>query len=381
MNPETSTLTVPVVYPDGREEMYDVSCIETFPEEILFNIPFFDLMKLRAVSEKIRRVLIEDEFWKRKTEKEFGEIDLDNISCSFGIYRFRTGTFHLGWQGKYRAYLQKLVPELIKFSRQGNEKEVKKLLFWGVDPNTFGKEARFNALFAASKRGHLNIVDLLLTRGYADPTLSSLYGYTAILAAVLGNHGPVIRRLVEAGANPNGEIMGMNQIYPPPSPLYESLYSRNYETIETLLKLGVDPERGLLWSQDNKAIQLLIEYGANPNFRGSGDETPLLPIASKISSYLYMLKESYPNSNTVRMLVDQGADVNHQNFHGETPLMYYAAKENTRSVRILIDAGANVNHRNKNGESVLDVVRNIFGATLTPKQSKIISLLESEGAV
>jgi len=187
--------------------------------------------------------------------------------------------------------------------------------------------------------------------------------------------------LVEAGANPNGETMSTHQIYLSFSPLHEALYSRNYEATETLLELGADPERGLLWSQDNITTQLLIEYGANPNFRGSDDETPLLPITSKISSYLYKLEESYPNSNTVRMLIDRGADVNHQNFHGETPLMYYAGKENIRSVRILIDAGANVNHRNKNGESVLDVVRNIFGATLTPKQSKIISLLESEGAV
>ena len=72
----------------------------------------------------------------------------------------------------------------------------------GVDVNA--KDASFGhtALIIASRRGHLPVVDLLLTKG-ADVNATDNYGNTALRWALRANKGDaqaVIQRLKQAGA-------------------------------------------------------------------------------------------------------------------------------------------------------------------------------------
>jgi ankyrin repeat protein len=86
---------------------------------------------------------------------------------------------------------------------------------------------------------------------------------------------------------------------------------------------------------------MLVQNGANVNFRYRSNTTPLHPASG------------YSELEIVRYLVEHGADLDERNEDGDTAL-HFAVFGKTANAKYLIDSGANVNARNNEGKSPLN---------------------------
>ena len=91
---------------------------------------------------------------------------------------------------------------LVEGSIKGRLALVRSILERSADVN-FVTDAGFNALFAASQFGHLEIVDVLVGAGALVNWARKENGGTALLIASQNGHLEVVRSLVRAGADVN----------------------------------------------------------------------------------------------------------------------------------------------------------------------------------
>ena len=103
--------------------------------------------------------------------------------------------------------------KLIRSSLEGNAGEVRKVLASGVNINckaenclNYGAENCLiygvTPLYGAAKKGHINVVKLLLDAG-ADPNAEDVFGDNALYCPVRDGNTDVVKLLLEAGADPN----------------------------------------------------------------------------------------------------------------------------------------------------------------------------------
>jgi ankyrin repeat protein len=88
-------------------------------------------------------------------------------------------------------------PELVRAAREGDLKEVIRLLGQGADVNAGGKRDR-TALMAAARGGSLEIVKLLIKKG-ADVNTKDNTGMTALMYAAWGGYLDVVKFLIDKG--------------------------------------------------------------------------------------------------------------------------------------------------------------------------------------
>jgi len=146
------------------------------------------------------------------------------------------------------------------------------------------------------------------------------YKNTALMMAVYERSEPIVRILIQAGANLN----------------FRSSDGR------TPLNLAIHLDL------DNIA-RLLIKNNANVNAADYIGETPLMKAAQK------------NNLEIAKMLLLHEADINAKNMHGSTPLDYAYTKDHPEMVALLLDAGADVaslqlmygGHRNKKSQGLI----------------------------
>lgn len=92
----------------------------------------------------------------------------------------------------------------------GNAALVEKLLRAGADPNVADVHGR-TALSHAARHGHGTIVDALLAAGaWADPHEDYDVYETPLMGAAEGGHLEIVKKLVQAGANPSFHV-GVSQ--------------------------------------------------------------------------------------------------------------------------------------------------------------------------
>lgn len=126
-----------------------------------------------------------------------------------------------------------------------------------------------NALLIASKRNHLQIINLLLDRGF-DPNFIDISGKTVLFhlsekKSYECSPKEAIKLLLKRGADPNITYRGFHM-------LYVAIEQNNYNFLECLLENGLDPD---VYIEDNslvyysvvakslECLEKLIEYGAN----------------------------------------------------------------------------------------------------------------------
>ena len=137
------------------------------------------------------------------------------------------------------------------------------------------------------------------------------------------------------------------------------------EMVRLLLKYNVNQEikdiallQTSRCSSNLKIVQLLIEFGADVNYKNRNKETALI-----WASFKDRLEISL-------MLLQKGSDVNHEDKWGDTALLCATNHNNLKIVQLLMKFNANVNHVNRYGITIFDVIfesNNLKIGQLLPK--------------
>jgi ankyrin repeat protein len=240
-----------------------------------------------------------------------------------------------------------------------------KLLKLGADPNK-RNDANATALMWASR--DLKKTRLLVRHGADVNALSDDHRTPLMIAARRPGAAPIVKFLLEKGANPNPNTKPVTES----SPLIEALTAGDARIVELLMQHGADAkasaEMGLTMSVTTKC------------------EKGLELLAAKITdtnAYTIALQNTavFGDLKAVKLMLDHGADVNAFDPFGKTPLMYAVISDllPLDTVKLLIERGADVNATCKHtkagdaGLKVLDIAK-LNG------QTPIVDLLVKSGA-
>ena len=181
-------------------------------------------------------------------------------------------------------------------------------------------DLRCDALQSAASRGHSPMVRFLVEHG-ADPEMYGCSQRNALQLAASGGHAPVVKELLAAGANINSRgQMG---------------------TALHCATTGNQPD----------TVKLLLEHGANANEITATNEGITSPRPSPL------LRASMDgNLQIVKILLAAGADPNAPSIlwgNSEMPLHAAAKIGNIDVLEVLLEHGANVNAQAEDGFSAI----------------------------
>ena len=299
---------------------------------------------------------------------------------------------------------------LLKAAENGTNKAVKFLLEMGVNIDSVDSNGR-TALMLASKAGHEEIVETLLSAGAnsscqdheqtavgtdtvslphtdidqeskilmaakkdqtavgnhynANPNKEDSIGLTALFHASQGGHSKVVQILLKGGADPN--IQNGDGW----TALMIASQNGHSEVVQILLKGGADPniQKGNGWtalmsaSQNghSKVVQILLKGGADPNIQKESGLTALMSASQN------------GHSEVVQILLKGGADPNIQKEDGWSALMYASQNGHSEVVEILLKGGADPNIQEKDGWTALM-------SACTNGHSEVVQILLKGGA-
>jgi len=216
-------------------------------------------------------------------------------------------------------------------------------------------------LHAASRRGHLGVVKLLLRRG-ADVDMLNKAGRTAAELASENGQAEVAKFIPEykANADTRNKLQfttldtvedGVDEDGKDEAKvsLHAAAEEGNIDTLKSLLERGVDINAHDTSNQtplDRAAakgnvdiVRLLIERGAKVDSRDKRGWTPLHE------------SSQYGQLEVSRVLLDHGADVNARNWIYWTPMHASACYGYLENVKLLLERGADIHAMNDRGET------------------------------
>lgn len=222
--------------------------------------------------------------------------------------------------------------------RKGNLKTVRLFLDSGFNVNyenvNYENKRLESPLKIAAKKGHSNVIKLLLSRGAYVNT---------------GDYTPLMIATDEGKVEAVEVIIG---------------YSKDIDINDT----GIDNETALhhaCRSRQYKIAEILINAGANLEWPDDHGITPLICAVQE------------KDIKMAQLLIKNGADVNgsdlREGYSGQTPLMHAASYGNIDIVDLLLKNGAEINIKNKYGETALDYA-------IRKKAKEMITFLEGAGA-
>ena len=229
------------------------------------------------------------------------------------------------------------------------------------------------ALLIAARLGAFDVVEALLALGADVNARDSVFGQSALMLAVAGEHPGLAERLLAAGADVNAQSLAgeeMRFILPAEVP------------VGTSKGVGINrmgwPDRGarqpipgaktpLLYAtrQGNPALtRLLVEAGADLEIADANGITPLINAIINHSIVNVNRTGQSDHLQIAEFLVEAGANVNAQDWYGQTPLwaavdirnLEFSVTETTNRVdrdaayaliESLLAAGADPNSRTK----------------------------------
>ncbi|MGE5404679.1 MAG: ankyrin repeat domain-containing protein [Candidatus Saccharibacteria bacterium] len=174
----------------------------------------------------------------------------------------------------YSKQQQTAMQNLMQASSRGDRDTVLKILNSGISPDIKDKQGQ-TALMYAIVKNRVEIVDILLARK-ADPNARVNDGSTPLMYAAQQGYDHLITKLLSRGARINDCNNGGSNA------LSTAIFGGHYSTVDLLLRSGASDLNGALsCAAVNRSayspamIRLLIEHGADPNFRGDLGDTPL----------------------------------------------------------------------------------------------------------
>jgi len=258
--------------------------------------------------------------------------------------------------------------DLINAASAGELKTVKTFLKTGM-VHVDGVGGRYKnpltALYAASEKGHLSVVQELIRSGAdvnrifkSKSSVTRLDGTTALqVACAYGRNIEVIRELLNAGAdvnllNSNGEsaLMLLLSYYHMDSDSRESMARLLLQAKCDVNVLANDKNALFIACEDNISTEiftLIVASGADLAMKDSNGMTAL---------HLCMKYES--SIEKIECLLKNGINVDTKDTFGETPLFKAVEKWYTKALLLLLHSNANVlTVTNKNETVLMEVLR------------------------
>ena len=204
----------------------------------------------------------------------------------------------------------------------------------------------------AVARGNLDLVKTLLEAG-ADGSAGwrGCRGRTLLDAAAVGGNPVVVTALLEAGAQPDVNVVSISSKR---SSLYAATVSGHEEVARRLILAGADVKfedpldqctvlhKACCCGHEQLVNDLLIRGAAPNSVFGPGGSTPLHQAAGA------------GQCGAVSALLLRGADKNAPDRHEATPLMWAAWFGQVAAVETMLAAGADFSIRDNNSKTALD---------------------------
>ncbi len=261
-------------------------------------------------------------------------------------------------------------------AQAGALEAVRLLLDYSFDTEERDRGGR-TPLWYAVAGGHAELTEYLLSE-YADPEARDLIGETVLhFAAQMGSR-PILKAMIDKGADPRSKTIGgrtllhaavqnkneqnaleiifwlltehslspMDQDDFGQTPIDNAAYQGRRPLIELFLDLKIAPVfntvRNAIAAGSEEIVELLLNWGIDPNLRETGSGRTFLHYAVKDAS-----------AKMIRLLAEKGIDKNTPDCYGETALFYAISKKDLRTFFYLIENGADPNLINEDGRNVL----------------------------
>jgi ankyrin len=226
-------------------------------------------------------------------------------------------------------------------AREGDLESARLLIAAGADVNAPAADGK-NSLALAIFNGNYDVASLLVD-SKSDVNHADTQRFTPLFWAVdrrnmetapnfpwvvTADPLPLIRKLLDAGANPNAVINNT-----PRARMREGSPRIVFAT--ALMRAA--------FAGDLELTKLLLSHGADPKIVSSDGETMLAAAAGLafIQGY-HRGKQPAERLEVVKLFVDLGVDVNREDDYGITPLMAAANMGDTKMIQYLVDKGANL---------------------------------------
>lgn len=182
----------------------------------------------------------------------------------------------------------------------------------------------------------------------------------AFKQALSDRNVPEIKKLLQAGADPNAKIGRDCQYALPYDYIYPNIVQDRHKALTNALHLAT----------------ALVDAGANLNKANRNGDNALSIVAK-----IYKTRKDLHNPENgaiimaiANLMLLHGADPKHQTYFGITPLHHAAENGNLDLIKLLIEKGANVNAGAKeNNTPLLSVVKG--NVDIKPHFKKIMNLL------
>ena len=221
---------------------------------------------------------------------------------------------------------------------------VMRLLEKGADIDCPTSELSFNALGAASFRGNLSMVKLLVKQG-ADINAKGGSSGNALNLACTGEHMAVVNFLFEIGADVDARLNDGG------TALIGASSGGRRDAVQVLVGKAAnvdiqreDGETALFQASQygyKDVVEILLRGRADVNLQSKSGEIAIFPASRN------------GHEEIVEILLRCRADVNLQSKSGETALFQASRNGHERIVEILLRYGADVNIQSKSGENAL----------------------------
>ena len=151
------------------------------------------------------------------------------------------------------------------------------------------------------------------------------------------------------------------------TPLVAALAGKYFQTAELLRLSGADPNvqcylgntplHSAACYGDVEMVQVLLDLGADVNFRNNGRRTPLNYIPCGSPGYFGVPNISQLLADVVRLLLVRGADVDARNDQGRTPLHAATIMAKIEVIRVLLEHGADVGAEDNQGRTAFSLAK------------------------
>jgi ankyrin repeat protein len=234
---------------------------------------------------------------------------------------------------------------------QNHEDAVDLFIKAGIDIATVNEKGR-TALHIASEKGHVNMLNKLVSLNPALLQKADKSGSTALMIAAREGREAVVTSLVANGAEVNYVTFSKEAA----TALQAAVAAPEFKEeqvriVHYLLQKGADPKGKnksgqfpLLFAADHGRADvagLLIEKGADVNDVDGNGNFPVLSAACK------------GHSGFVSLLAEKGANLNLASPEGRTPLMCAVQGGHIDTIKTILEKGASVNAKTADGNTAL----------------------------